>query len=92
MLLRRWMTSLFSCEAGDNIHAGENAQSRRKHTGAADGEGSWEGGRERVAGGREGGHRFWERLVGRRVSGSGSSILNSLAAQLSPHHCGSYVE
>ena len=64
-------TLCFRSNAGDNIHAGENTQSRRKHTGAADGEGSWEGGREGVAGGKEGGHRFWERLLGRRVSGSG---------------------
>ena len=33
-------TSLFACETGENIHAGENAQSRRKHTRAGDGESS----------------------------------------------------
>ena len=51
LLLRRsphapWMTSLFSCEARETIHAGENTQSRGKHTRAKDEEGSWEEGKE----------------------------------------------
>ena len=35
-------TSLFACETGENIDAGDNAQNRRKHTRAGDGESSWE--------------------------------------------------
>ena len=66
---RRQLLGDIGCGAEENAHAGENTQSRRKHTRAGDGEGWWEGGREGVGRGRERGQGFWERLVGRRVSG-----------------------
>ena len=61
MLLRRWITSLFSCEAEENIHAGEthktgenaHAQGTERVCGKEGERGLLEGGREGIASGRD---------------------------------------